>query len=367
MQRKTLGIDICVSFDTTGSMYPCLTQVRRQVVALVRRLFKDIPSLRIAIIAHGDYVDAATSYVTKTFDFSSDEAAICRFVENVGKTWGDDAPECYELVLHEARALQWRADAEKALAIIGDDVPHEASFPLNVKRISWRNELALLLQAGIHVYGIHAMPGTRRHSKPFYEEIARATGGYYLTLDQFAAVNDIICAICYKASGPEPLAAFREEVRSGRRMDRNLSQVFETLTGEREEVATRPGLIPVPAGRFQVLQVDGAEGEKKVDIRDFVRAQGLTFKRGRGFYEFTKRETIQRNKEVVLVDRKTGDMYTGREARAMIGLPEGVDAKISPTSLDEFRVFVRSTSVNRMLVVGTGLLYEVEDWNRVAA
>lgn len=342
-------------------MYPCLTQVRRQVVALVRRLFGDVPNLRIAIIAHGDYVDADTTYVTKSFDFSSDEGAICRFVESVGSTWGGDAPECYELVLHEARTFQWRAGTEKALVIIGDDVPHEASYPSNKKKIDWRNELALLLEAGIHVYGVHAMPGIRKHSKRFYEEIARATGGYYLTLDQFAAINDIICAICYKAYDPKTLAVFREEVRRGRRMDRNMSQVFQTLTGEREEIVGRTGLVSVPAGRFQVLAVD-----KDTDIKGFVIAQGMTFKKGRGFYQFTKPETIQGYKEVVLRDKNTGDMYSGDEARNMIGLPPGANVRIRPSDLEAFDVFVQSTSVNRKLIGGTGFLYEVDDWDRAA-
>ncbi|OGL94709.1 hypothetical protein A2348_03200 [Candidatus Uhrbacteria bacterium RIFOXYB12_FULL_58_10] len=359
MHSEIPGVDLCISFDTTGSMYPCLTQVRRSVVDLVRRLFRDIPNLCIAIVAHGDYCDAGSTYVIRTFDFSSDEQAICRFVENVGATCGGDAPECYELVLHDVRSMSWRAGAEKALVMVGDDVPHEASYPLNLKRIDWRNELALLLEAGIHVYGVHAMPGIRRHSKHFYEEIARATGGYYLTLDQFAAIVDIICAVAYRASGPDQLRAFRDEVRDGRRMTRNMSQVFQVLTGERETVADRPGLVPVPAGRFQVLKVD-----LDTPIKQFVLAQGLAFKQGRGFYEFTKPETVQDYKEVVLMDRATGDMFTGSEARAMIGLPAGVNARIRPSALTEFRVFVQSTSVNRKLVGGAGFLYEVEDWSR---
>ena len=103
---KATGIDVCITFDTTGSMYPCLTQVRRSAAATVRRLFKDIPELRIAIIAHGDYCDAGRTYVTKALDFSSDVERICRFIDTVEATGGGDAPECYELVLHESRSLR---------------------------------------------------------------------------------------------------------------------------------------------------------------------------------------------------------------------------------------------------------------------
>jgi hypothetical protein len=56
------GTDICISFDTTGSMYPCLTQVRRNVNELITRLFNEVTDLNISIIAHGDYCDKGRPY-----------------------------------------------------------------------------------------------------------------------------------------------------------------------------------------------------------------------------------------------------------------------------------------------------------------
>lgn len=353
------GFDVAISFDTTGSMFPCLTQVRRKAEETARRIFKDIPNARIAVIAHGDYCDAGSTYVTKILDFTDDLQAICRFIRNVGQTDGGDTPECYELVLNQARTLNWRAGAEKALVLIGDDVPHEPTYHGNKKRIDWRNELRLLVEAGIHVYGVHAMPGIRRHSKPFYMEIAKVTGGYYITLDQFAAINDILLAICYKQSGGTRLDSFQNEIKRQHRMNRNMAEVFATLGGVAIVIESRPGLVPVPPGRFQVLEID-----EDCAIRDFVLDQGLTFKKGRGFYEFTKPEMIQEAKEVVLMDKESGDMYTGDEAREIIGLPFGQRGKIKPALLDEYVIFVQSTSVNRKLIGGTKFLYEVEDWER---
>jgi hypothetical protein len=51
--------------------------------------------------------------------------------------------------------------------------------------------------------------------------------------------------------------------------------------------------------------------ESKCSIKDFVQRNSLLFKVGRGFYEFTKPETISHKKEVVLLDKTTGDMFTG--------------------------------------------------------
>ena len=48
------NIEVVFSFDTTGSMYPCLTQVRRKIKETVTRLLDEIPGIRIGIIAHGD-------------------------------------------------------------------------------------------------------------------------------------------------------------------------------------------------------------------------------------------------------------------------------------------------------------------------
>lgn len=52
----------------------------------VKRLKEAIPGIRIAIIAHGDYCDSTTTYVTKIKDFTTDAKQICSFVENVGAT-----------------------------------------------------------------------------------------------------------------------------------------------------------------------------------------------------------------------------------------------------------------------------------------
>ena len=43
------NIEVVFSFDTTGSMYPCLTQVRRKIKDTVSRLLDEVPGIRIGI------------------------------------------------------------------------------------------------------------------------------------------------------------------------------------------------------------------------------------------------------------------------------------------------------------------------------
>jgi hypothetical protein len=359
------SIDLLFSFDTTGSMYPCLTQVRRTVSDTVKRLFRDIPNIRIGIIAHGDYCDGSRA-ITK-FDFSSDQKAICKFVETVPPTEGGDAPECYELVLHEARSLSWSAGKNKAVVLIGDDIPHPPSYPQNTKRLDWKNELKLLVEAGIHVHAVQAL--SRRHATDFYEKVADITGGCHLELHQFAHVTDLIMAICYKQAGGEQLQDYEKEVTKQGRMNRSLDQIFSTLMGRKRSASGSGGsfgkadLEAVPPSRFQVLQVDSDEA-----IAEFVRDNGLRFKIGRGFYEFTKSVEVQDHKEVVLQDKRTGDMFSGKKARDMLRLPTHGTARIKPDVAREvlanYTAFIQSTSNNRKLIGDTRFLYEVEDWDR---
>lgn len=351
------AIEVIFSFDTTGSMYPCLTQVRREIKETVNRLFKDVPNIKIGVVAHGDYCDAGSTYVTKLFDFSTDKKEICDFITRVQPTGGGDAAECYELVLHQARTFSWSAGKKKVLVLIGDDVPHGKNESQNTKHLDWRNELKLLLEAGINVYGVQAL--NRKHATKFYEDISEETGGFHLELDQFSSITDLIMAVAYKQQGNEVLQKFEEEVQKEGRMNRSMRRSFGRMLGRKEDTSTKANLDAVPPGRFQVMKVD-----KDIPIADFVRDQGVEFRIGRGFYEFTKSVKVQGHKEVVLQEKATGDMFTGDKARDIAGIPHGEDATVKPGDLGGFRCFIQSTSSNRKLLAKTQFLYEVEDWDR---
>jgi len=350
------NIEIVFSFDTTGSMYPCLTQVRRKIKNTVTRLIDEIPLIRIGIIAHGDYCDEGSTYVTKIFNISGDVDAICDFVQNVEPTGGGDAPECYELVLHESQSLSWSKSATKSLVLIGDDIPHPPAH--NPKKLNWRKELDKLAEAEITVYGVQAL--NRPHATLFYQELAEKSGGFHINLDQFSYISDLFLAVCYQQSSNEQLQAYEQEVIDQGRMSRGLNNIFNTMMNrETTSYYESADLRAVTPGRFQILEV-----EQDISIKAFVLENGLSFKVGRGFYEFTKTETIQAQKEIILMDRGTGDLFEGGAAREMLGLPMDATIRIKPSNLEKYVVFVQSTSANRKLIGKTRFLYEVEDWDR---
>ncbi|MBY0228504.1 MAG: WGR domain-containing protein [Gemmataceae bacterium] len=351
-------VEVVFSFDTTGSMYPCLTQVRRNVKNTVTRLFEEVPGIKVGVIAHGDYCDKGSTYVTKHLRLTDKAAEIVKFVETVGQTGGGDAPECYELVLREAQDHPWSAGATKCLVVIGDEVPHPKAH--NPGKIDWREECKALAEAGIAVYGVQAL--NRKHAESFYAGMAKATGGFHVPLDQFSFVTDMVLAVCFRQQGTEQLEAYEKEVTTQGRMNRSLGRIFTTMLGKAPAAAVgEADLKAVPAGRFQVLEID-----EDAPIKKFVEDNGLAFKKGRGFYEFTKKETIQGYKEIILMDKVTGDFFAGDRAREMLGLSPGETGNVRPTDLDKYAVFVQSTSVNRNLQKGTRFLYEVDDWDRAA-
>lgn len=377
-------IDLVVSFDTTGSMYPVLSQVRAQVEQFVKDMFNEFSDLRLGIIAHGDYCDKDKPYTIRIMDLTRDEDKLCKFVRETEQTCGGDADECYELVLNSAHSvINWRPDSDKIFILIGDASPHSPSYSMNKDKLDWKDEAEKLRKLGVKIFSVHALAYYRSSSRAFYNSVAETTGGVYLTLDQFNEIMELIKATLYQQGGEEKLNEYISIIRDSGKLTNSMDRNFRRLMGEKVEVeeytptrnwrastrrATAPGkvkemaeLVPVTPGRFQVMTVD-----ENCDIKGFVTKNGIEFKKGRGFYELTKAETVQQYKEVIMQDRETGEMFVGTQVREKLGLqPQtesgGVNERLHADKARDFRVFVQSTSVNRKLIGGTMFLYEISD------
>jgi hypothetical protein len=110
------------------------------------------------------------------------------------------------------------------------------------------------------------------------------------------------------------------------------------------------------SGRFRAFTV-GAEA----DIQSFVVARTMKpYVVGSTYYQLTKPEKVQPNKNVVIMEKGKPAVYGGDEARDLIGLPtDGVShAKVTPGNHANYDIFVQSTSTNRKLVRGTKVLVD---------
>ncbi|MDN3059470.1 VWA domain-containing protein [Streptomyces sp. SRF1] len=117
-----------------------------------------------------------------------------------------------------------------------------------------------------------------------------------------------------------------------------------------EDTIKAAGLTPVDPSQYQLIPVARAAA-----IRDWVIECGHTFRTGCAFYQLSKSEKIQARKQIAVLEKKTDRVYTGPEARALLGLPD-MEVRVKPDHNDDFTIFVQSTSVNRKLVPHTRLL-----------
>lgn len=95
-------------------------------------------------------------------------------------------------------------------------------------------------------------------------------------------------------------------------------------------------------------------------IRDFVEEKTKeTYSKGCAYYQLMKKELVQADKEVLIYDKTKLALYGGDEARDLIGLPVGADAKVVPGNHAGYEIFVQSNSVNRKLMVGQKVAVKV--------
>ncbi|KAH3758226.1 Ubiquitinconjugating enzyme subfamily protein [Pelomyxa schiedti] len=221
------GIDVCFSFDTTGSMYCYLKEVRTQVEETARNLFKMIPQMRISIITHGDFCDDEKAI--NILDFTNRVEEVCRFIKDAPCTCGGDLPENYEFVLHKAYDLSWVPNHAKALVLIGDCEPHPPSY--TDRGFNWRNCVERLFRnKGVKIYGCHCSPSTR--VTPFYVDISRRSGGVYFTLKDFSLVTHMFKAVCYREYSIEQLRRYASEVTSSEKMKESMKDMFDAMIAD---------------------------------------------------------------------------------------------------------------------------------------
>jgi len=154
---------------------------------------------------------------------------IVKFIENAPATGGGDAPEAYELALREANLLSWNPKSSKALVMIGDCEPHPPSYTSSF--IYWRYELEKLYRHhGVKIYSVQAY--NNYIATPFYQEMARRTGGVHLNLRSFSVITIMFQAVCYREASPEKLKEFRANILSQNQLDKDKQEIFDKLQFE---------------------------------------------------------------------------------------------------------------------------------------
>lgn len=155
-----------------------------------------------------------------------------------------------------------------------------------------------------------------------------------------------------RASGAKSLSTFYQKV--------DLSQVSARDLQKCTDISHQ----------FRMLSVD-----KECAIKEFVESKtGKPFVIGSAYYQLTKEELIQPTKDVAIMEKGKTTVWGGQEARKLLGLVPGANNKVDPFNLSKYVVFVKSTSVNRILVRGSRVLFdysrnyhEAPTWGKIDA
>lgn len=193
------GLDIVITFDSTGSMGGEIREVSSQIRRIGGTLLKLVPKARIGLVT---YRDEGDDYVTKGLPLTSDLSYIDRFLTDVDADGGGDQPEAvHEGMKWAVRNNTFRPAARKIMLIFGDAPPHATylSDCLNVAS-DFRGQ-----QKGI-VSTVTCRSGVRL---PEFVRIAEVGGGEaFLTSDERQIMTQLLVLVFGSSYKDKVLDAF---------------------------------------------------------------------------------------------------------------------------------------------------------------
>mgnify|MGYP001593859510 CR=1 FL=1 len=132
---------------------------------------------------------------------------------------------------------------------------------------------------------------------------------------------------------------------------RGTKNLFSLDTSKISATAVKSNLSELSPSDYMLLPIS-----RKVAIKDFVESWTKeTYRPGCAFYPLTKPEKIQASKQLAIQHKLTGKVYSGPNARTLLGLPNH-EVKVEPANINDYHTYVQSLSTNRWLVPGTNLL-----------
>jgi len=225
------AVDLAFVFDLTGSMWDDLDRVKAQAEQIVTAVADTAMDFRIAVTSFKDHPvpphGSGSDYPYRAHrSFSSDRNAVVQAIRSLGVGGGGDTPEAVCSGLKgtvEANGLEggWRANAVRAIILIGDAEGHEPEPVSGCKMddvvalagqppatSSARPAAAVKPQATAAAapqaspVAIHSiLIGSSPPAAAQFEQYARRTGG---TFNKAATANDVVAAILKVIRLPPP-------------------------------------------------------------------------------------------------------------------------------------------------------------------
>ena len=195
---KKDGLDIVITFDSTGSMQGEIDQVKNQIGRIGSVLFKLIPKTRISICT---YRDTGDTYIVKGLPLTDNLDEVVLYLEQVTAAGGGDKPEAVDHGLDwSINKNKFRRQARKVILLFGDAPPRAS-----------RNARCLKLASDFRKQGGVVNTVTCRNEKCMEEFISIAQigrGESFLTRNQREIMSRLMVLVFGSQHQKKVLEAF---------------------------------------------------------------------------------------------------------------------------------------------------------------
>ena len=131
---KRDGLDIVITFDSTGSMQGEIQEVKHKIQRIGTALMKLVPKTRISICT---YRDKGDRYLVKGLPLTNNLAEIITYLDDIQAGGGGDEPEAVDAGLSWAITKNpFRRRARKVILLFGDAPPHRNEKSRCLKLVS---------------------------------------------------------------------------------------------------------------------------------------------------------------------------------------------------------------------------------------
>ncbi len=194
------GLDIVLTFDSTGSMQGEIDQVKGQIRRLGSTLLKLVPKARISLCTYRDHGD---QYVVRGLPLTNNLQQIEQYLSGIRAVGGGDSPEAvHEGIRWSIEQNSFRPRARKIILVFGDAPPHQQDLPTCLRLASDFHGM----QKGVVSTVTCRAPRQLRE----FVEIAEVGGGEaFLTADERQIMTQLIVLVFGSRHRAKVLEAFK--------------------------------------------------------------------------------------------------------------------------------------------------------------
>lgn len=191
------GLELVICLDSTGSMGGVIEPAKRNLIALIERLRKLAPRLRVGLVSYDDAARVRSSLTT-------DEKALERDFQKVVASGGEDYEEGVDkavLVALRQDKVAWSSKASRVIVVVGDAPPHDEDVAPMLKAIA-KSRADSAYESPVRIDTIstnNGMYGDAEGLVPYFRMLAVAGNGAALRLSQ---TKDLAVELVMSAFGP---------------------------------------------------------------------------------------------------------------------------------------------------------------------